>query len=74
MTKTWKEIQAEKKAKEIELEDKVWDLRVAIGRTKDTQEIERLGKEIEAINKERSELGFINNTHKDPAWLSAYNL
>ena len=72
--KTWKEIQAEKKAKEIELEDRVWDLRVAIGRTKDTQEIERLGKEIETINKERAQLGFINNTHKDPAWLSAYNL
>ena len=74
MSKTWKEIQAEKKAKEIELEDMVWDLRVAIGRTKDTQEIERLGNEIERLNKERKELGFIDNTHKDPVWLSAYNL
>ena len=74
MTKTWKEIQVEKKAKEMELEDKVWELRVAIGRTKNKQEIERLGDEIDAINKERAELGFINNTYKDPAWLSAYNL
>lgn len=70
----WKEQQAERKMKEQELEDMVWDLRVAIGRTKDKQEIERLGNEIDRLNQERKQLGFIGNKNYEPKWLSAYNL
>ncbi len=70
---SWKEQQLERKLMEQELEDMVWSLRVAIGRTKDKQEIERLGDEIDQLNQERKQLGFIGNKNYEPSWLSAYN-